>query len=142
VGRVIERFALTELPQLLLVLKNEMSLVGNRPLPENVIDSLKEHYPKVNARFDTPAGLTGPAQLVGREKITDSERLEIEITYCQIASRHYSSLLDFKILLYTVLISLRVIPAMTVNEVKWLMLHDVNADVVESVNNSLGSFES
>lgn len=133
-GQVIERFALTELPQLFLVLKNDMSLVGNRPLPENVIDSLKENYPNVNDRFDTPAGLTGPAQLVGRERITDKERLELEITYCQLASQNYSWRLDFMILLYTVLISLRVTPGKTVNEVKWFMRRYVDADEALSSN--------
>jgi lipopolysaccharide/colanic/teichoic acid biosynthesis glycosyltransferase len=55
-GRVIERFALTEIPQLVMVLKGDMSLVGNRPLPVNVIDSLKKAIPDVNERPQARAG--------------------------------------------------------------------------------------
>jgi len=105
VGRIIERFALTELPQLFHVLSGTMSLVGSRPLPTRVMDVLRATHPEADARFLTSAGLTGPVQLVGRETISDEDRLELEIQYGQLASSgEYSIWLDFTLLLYTVFV--------------------------------------
>lgn len=106
VGRQIERFMLTEMPQLYCVLRGQMSLVGNRPLPENVIAALKEGGHEVESRFLSPAGLTGPVQLVGRDFISDGERLRLEIAYCRAATQNYSAMLDLKILFYTVMVGL------------------------------------
>jgi len=118
VGRVVERLAFTELPQLLLVLKGEMSLVGNRPLPESVMACLREAYEDADARFDTPAGMTGPVQLIGRERLTDGQRLDLEKTYCRVAGKSNTWKLDFLTLLYTVLAALRLRYPMTVGEVR------------------------
>ncbi len=107
VGRLLERLGLTELPQLVHVLRGEMSIVGNRPLPDNVLGCLREEYPYADDRFITPAGLTGPAQLVGRDALTDSERLRVESAYCHAARYGYTMRLDFMILLYTVMIVLK-----------------------------------
>nr|WP_272876142.1 sugar transferase [Neoroseomonas soli] len=103
IGRVIERLMLTEMPQLLHVLAGRMSVVGNRPLPDNVVASLGEEFPQVEDRFLTPGGLTGPVQLVGRDLLSDQQRLAIEIAYCDAVLRNYSPLLDLRILAYTVL---------------------------------------
>jgi lipopolysaccharide/colanic/teichoic acid biosynthesis glycosyltransferase len=105
-GRWIERLMLTELPQLYHVLQGQMSLVGNRPLPENVIASLREMHPHVEQRFGMPAGLTGPTQLVGRDAISDAQRLRLEIAYCQAVKNSYSIWLDMRILFHTVLVGL------------------------------------
>jgi len=117
VGRTIERLGLTELPQLVHVLRGEMSLVGNRPLPENVMDCLRIEYPYADDRFLSPAGLTGPAQLVGRDSLTDAERLTLEGAYCRTAAHSYTFWLDFKIILYTVLIVLHLKESLTYQEV-------------------------
>lgn len=122
VGRLIERATLTEIPQLFHVITGKMSLVGNRPLPENVVASLAGCYSNVEARFRTPAGLTGPSQLVGRDSLSDAERLRLESTYCRVASQHQVWKLDFMILLYTVLISLKVKSPMSYGEVMQFML--------------------
>lgn len=106
VGRWIERFMLTEMPQLLHVLRGEMTLVGNRPLPENVIKALREVHPNAEARFEAPCGLTGPVQLVGRSSISDKDRLWLESVYCRLVMRSYSPALDLKILFWTVLVGL------------------------------------
>ena len=103
IGRVIERLMLTEMPQLVHVLAGRMSVVGNRPLPDNVVASLREEFPQVEDRFLTPGGLTGPVQLVGRDHLADAQRLEIEIAYCDAVLRGYSPLLDLRILAFTVL---------------------------------------
>lgn len=103
VGRFVERFALTELPQLFHVLRGDMSVVGNRPLPQNVIDCLVEEFPKAGDRFLTAAGLTGPAQLVGRQALTDEMRLELEAAYCLACIHHYRIRLDVVLLARTIL---------------------------------------
>ncbi len=102
IGRTLERFAITELPQLVHVWRGQMSVVGNRPLPQNVMDSLREEYPYVDDRFLTSAGLTGPAQLVGREALSDAERLTLEATYCRACVAGYTVRLDLAILFSTI----------------------------------------
>lgn len=106
VGRQLERFGLTEVPQFLHVLSGRMSIIGNRPLPENVMACLRDEYSFADDRFLTPAGVTGLAQLVGREALSDDERLRLESAYCRACAGGYSMRLDFTILLYTVLIVL------------------------------------
>jgi lipopolysaccharide/colanic/teichoic acid biosynthesis glycosyltransferase len=104
VGRQIERCAFTELPQLFHVLAGHMSLVGNRPLPENVIAALKESIPWAEDRFESPAGITGPIQLAGRDRLSDAQRIVLESSYCHVAASSYSMWLDLLILYYTVLV--------------------------------------
>lgn len=103
-GRILESLGLTEIPQLLHVLRGEMSIVGNRPLPDNVMQCLRAEYTYADDRFLTPAGLTGPVQLVGRDSLSDSERLRIEGAYCLAVAHGYRLRLDFTVLLSTVLI--------------------------------------
>ncbi|MGE0143873.1 MAG: sugar transferase [Planctomycetota bacterium] len=122
VGRWIERCSLTELPQLFNVLRGEMSIIGNRPLPENVVAALSTSFPNVEDRFGTPAGLAGPVQLVGRDQLDDASRLELEIAYCELCRRAYSPLLDLFVLTNTVLICLRLRRRFTVEEVKALLV--------------------
>lgn len=123
VGRMLERLCFTELPQLLHVLAGRMSLVGNRPLPENVVAAIKRDYPQVEERFDTPAGLTGPVQLAGRERLSDDQRLALEIHYCRLARSAYSMRLDFLILLYTVVVVGRLRRSFTFAEIEQLLAH-------------------
>jgi lipopolysaccharide/colanic/teichoic acid biosynthesis glycosyltransferase len=104
VGRLLEKCNLTELPQFVHVIGGRMSVVGNRPLPENVITCLRDEYPHAEDRFLTKTGLTGPTQLVGRDVLTDEQRLELEGAYCRAAISSYSIWLDISILVYTVLI--------------------------------------
>lgn len=122
VGRHIERYALTEIPQLLHALRGTMSVIGNRPLPENVITALLRTYPNAEDRFLTPSGLTGPVQLVGRDSISDAERLSLEIDYCLLSTLRYSYRIDLLILLNTVLVALHLRPAFSVGEVQAMMM--------------------
>jgi len=103
VGRLIERFHLTELPQVLHILRGDMTFIGNRPLPENVIACLRADFPYAEDRFLAPCGLTGPVQLVGRAKLSDEERLGLEVRYCRVVANSYSVILDLIILSRTVL---------------------------------------
>src|SRR5439155_584052 len=71
-GRWLRRTSLDELPQLVNVLKGNMSLVGPRPpLPSEVALYEAHHY----ARFDVKPGMTGPWQVAGRNQVTDFERV-------------------------------------------------------------------
>jgi lipopolysaccharide/colanic/teichoic acid biosynthesis glycosyltransferase len=122
VGRAIERLHLTESPQFLHVLSGRMSLVGNRPLPERVIETLKEAHPNVEDRFATPAGITGLVQLIGREHVSDATRLAIEERYCRLAASRYSARLDTHILLRTLLMALRVRSKYSTQEAQTLLV--------------------
>jgi lipopolysaccharide/colanic/teichoic acid biosynthesis glycosyltransferase len=120
-GRFFETLWLTELPQLLNVLAGQMSLVGNRPLPENVVAKLRARYPYAEDRFWINAGLTGPSQLVGRDNLSDRERLSLEIKYCKACLESYSVRMDFMILLYTALIGLRLSKKLSMHQVEQLL---------------------
>lgn len=95
VGRVLRRWSLDELPQLLNVLRGEMSLVGPRPeLPE-----LAAHYaPWQRRRFSVPQGMTGWWQVSGRSDRPKALHVEDDLHYI----RDYSLLLDLEILWRTV----------------------------------------
>lgn len=127
IGRLIERLALTEIPQVLHVLTGHMSLVGNRPLPDNVTAALREVFPSIHERLLTPAGMTGPVQLVGRLDLSDHERVMLEILYCRVAQASYSCWLDLTILWNTVLVTQGIRPALSVAEVEELLLSFVKA---------------
>jgi len=118
IGRFIERYGLTELPQVLHVLAGSMSLVGNRPLPGRVMEVLTRDFPNANDRFLTNAGLTGVVQLVGRDQITDADRLSMELEYCRACLNGYSIALDLWLLVYTVLIVSSVRDGFTVDQVR------------------------
>jgi lipopolysaccharide/colanic/teichoic acid biosynthesis glycosyltransferase len=124
VGRLVERCNLTELPQLLHVLKGSMSLVGNRPLPQPVVDSLLEVHPEAERRFRTPGGLCGPVQLVGRTELSDAERLYIESIYCDRVLNNYSVLLDCYIFFSVVMVGLRLKSPISVQAIERILRDD------------------
>lgn len=94
-GQIIRKLSLDELPQLLNVLKGDISLVGPRPL-------LLEYLPLYNKeqarRHDVRPGITGWAQVNGRNNISWEERFELDVWYVD----NQSFLLDIKILFMTV----------------------------------------
>jgi lipopolysaccharide/colanic/teichoic acid biosynthesis glycosyltransferase len=77
-GRALRASALDELPQLLNVLRGEMSLVGPRPLP---LDYLPLYTPRQAARLRVRPGLAGLAQAAGRNAVPWSARLELDARY-------------------------------------------------------------
>lgn len=95
-GRFLRRWSLDELPQLWNVLKGEMSLVGPRPL---MMEYLEKYTPEQARRHDVRPGLTGWAQLHGRQDLVFSKRLEMDVWYVD----HRSFLLDLKLILLTLL---------------------------------------
>jgi exopolysaccharide biosynthesis polyprenyl glycosylphosphotransferase len=105
-GRLMRRLSLDELPQLLNVLRGEMSLVGPRPLPARDLepDGLSREY-RVWAvqRTKVPPGITGLWQIRGRSDLGFEEMLRLDIAYV----RHWSIWLDMKILAQTFPAALR-----------------------------------
>ena len=96
VGDFIRRTSLDELPQLVNVLRGEMSLVGPRPPLPSEVDLYEEHH---YTRFDMKPGMTGPWQVNGRNAITDFEEvIRLETEYI----REWSVWKDIAILLRTV----------------------------------------
>jgi exopolysaccharide biosynthesis polyprenyl glycosylphosphotransferase len=77
-GRTLRRFSIDELPQLINVLRGEMSLVGPRPEEESVVALYNERQ---RTRLAVKPGLTGPMQVYGRSDLTFEERLAIERDY-------------------------------------------------------------
>lgn len=124
VGRVLERIGFTELPQLFHVLSGQMTIVGPRPLTDLVRECLLEQHPDLDQRWTHErAGLTGLPQLVGRESLTDNQRLSLEEAYDQMAGHHYRWSTDYRILFSTVLIVLGLKKPLTYDQALELVRH-------------------
>lgn len=93
-GRFLRRASLDELPQLVNVIKGDMSLVGPRPL---LMEYLPLYSPEQARRHDVRPGITGWAQVNGRNAISWEEKFRHDVWYVD----HRSLLLDFRILWLT-----------------------------------------
>ena len=94
-GRFLRSTSLDELPELLNVLKGDMSLVGPRPL---LMEYLSLYSPRQARRHEVKPGITGLAQVSGRNLLTWEEKFDLDVYYVD----NWSLWLDFKILLVTV----------------------------------------
>jgi len=104
VGKIIRRFSLDELPQLLNVLKGDMSLVGPRPHPVYLDEQHRSRLDTYMWRYKVKPGITGWAQVNGWRGETDTlekmkKRIEHDIYYIE----HWSIWFDFKILWLTLI---------------------------------------
>ncbi|MFC4776797.1 sugar transferase [Paenibacillus sp. GCM10023252] len=95
IGRILRKTSLDELPQLINVLRGEMSLVGPRPI---VRDELQEYGDKVDDFLSAKPGVTGYWQVSGRSNVNYPERVDLELHYVYNQSVWF----DIKILLKTV----------------------------------------
>ena len=102
VGKIIRKLSIDELPQLINVLKGEMSIVGNRPLPLYEAEMLTtDEWTK---RFNGPAGITGLWQVEARgrsSKMSTQERKELDIKYVEYANSKHAFLIDMWIVMRT-----------------------------------------
>jgi lipopolysaccharide/colanic/teichoic acid biosynthesis glycosyltransferase len=95
VGRVLRRFSIDELPQLINVLRGEMSIVGPRPEMMQLVQRYRpEHY----FRLAVKPGMTGPMQVYGRGALDFQERLAVELDYVE----NLSLVRDLRILAQTI----------------------------------------
>ena len=94
-GQFLRHTSLDELPQLWNVLKGDMSVVGPRPL---MVEYLTRYNPQQARRHDVKPGITGWAQINGRNTITWEEKFKLDVWYVE----HWNLWLDLKILLQTV----------------------------------------
>jgi exopolysaccharide biosynthesis polyprenyl glycosylphosphotransferase len=95
VGRVLRRYSMDELPQLLNVLRGQMSLVGPRPLPERDYQRLEEWHRK---RYLVMPGITGLWQVAGRSELDFDDLVRLDFLYLE----RWSLALDLTILLKTI----------------------------------------
>jgi lipopolysaccharide/colanic/teichoic acid biosynthesis glycosyltransferase len=93
-GRTLRALSLDELPELLNVIKGDMSIVGPRPL---LTKYLERYNPEQARRHEVPPGITGWAQVNGRNALSWEDKFKLDVWYVD----HWSLWLDFKILLLT-----------------------------------------
>ena len=94
VGRLLRRFSLDELPNLVNVLRGEMAIVGPRPTVQEQVDRYTERQLR---RLEVKPGITGWAQINGRTSLPWPERIELDVWYVE----HRSLRLDLRILART-----------------------------------------
>ncbi|MBR2708611.1 MAG: sugar transferase [Bacilli bacterium] len=94
IGRIIRRFSVDELPQIINILKGDMSFIGNRPYLPREIDDMGQYYDDI---IKTKPGLTGYWQVSGRSDVTFDYRLKLEKYY----SNYCGLKMDIKIFFKT-----------------------------------------
>ncbi|RHR43633.1 sugar transferase [Parabacteroides sp. AF18-52] len=95
IGRLVRSTSIDELPQLINVLKGDMALIGPRPLLVQYLPLYSEEQAR---RHDVRPGITGWAQVNGRNAISWTKKFELDVWYVD----HCSFLLDLKIILLTI----------------------------------------
>lgn len=98
VGRVIRASRMDELPQILNILKGDMSIVGPRPERKEFNDAYTEKIPEFPYRLKVKGGLTGYAQIYGKYNTSAYDKLRLDLMYIE----DYSLLLDIRLILMTI----------------------------------------
>jgi len=97
IGKLLREYSFDEIPQLINILKGEMSLIGPRPIYLKLANRLSKEQKK---RFSMKPGITGLAQIRGRTNLTWKERIEIDCYYVN----NWSMILDVVIFFKTIII--------------------------------------
>lgn len=95
IGHFIRKYSLDEIPQLINVIKGDMSIVGPRPLLEHYLPLYNDHQKK---RHNVRPGITGWAQVKGRNSISWEQKFDFDVWYVN----NQSFILDVKIILLTI----------------------------------------
>lgn len=103
VGRIIRASRLDELPQILNILKGDMSIVGPRPERLEHIEAYSKEIPEFGFRLKVKGGLTGYAQIYGKYNTSPYDKLRLDLMYIE----KYSLMLDLKLILMTVRVMLK-----------------------------------
>ena len=98
IGRILRKTRIDELPQLINVLRGEMSLVGPRPERPFFVEQFIHDMPEYSHRFAVKAGITGYAQVLGNYSTSPEDKLRYDLMYI----RNYSLILDIKLILQTI----------------------------------------
>ncbi|MFW1762589.1 sugar transferase [Acinetobacter calcoaceticus] len=99
-GQKLRSTTLDEMPQLINVLKGDMSIVGPRP---QLADFMKHYTPRQMRRHEVRPGMTGLAQVNGRNNLSWEEKFELDVKYVE----NHNIWLDFKIMVKTILVMLK-----------------------------------
>ncbi len=97
VGKIIRKCRLDELPQLVNILRGDMSFIGPRPERPEIIAQYLEVMPEFACRMKVKAGLAGFAQVYGKYNTSPYDKLKLDLTYIE----NYSVMLDIKLMLLT-----------------------------------------
>ena len=103
VGKVLRKFRLDELPQLLNILNGDMTVVGPRPEMLENVEKYTSELPEFSYRLRMKAGLTGLAQISGKYNTSPKDKLVMDLMYIE----NYSIWQDFKLIFQTITVFLK-----------------------------------
>ncbi|WP_300684273.1 sugar transferase [Acutalibacter sp. 1XD8-36] len=103
VGKVLRKFRIDELPQLLNILVGDMTVVGPRPEMLENVEKYTEELPEFSYRLRMKAGLTGLAQISGKYNTSPKDKLVMDLMYIE----NYSIWQDFKLIFQTITVFLK-----------------------------------
>lgn len=122
VGRVLRKSSLDELPQLLNIIKGDMSIVGPRPPVSYELGEYEDLSDEYKRRFTVLPGITGLAQVSGRNELTWDEKVKYDNEYIDLFKK-YGILIDLKLIILTV-----------INVFKMKDIYEVKAEETEGLS--------